>query len=269
MPTITVARGSPPFIYVFPLCPMSSRALGDLLEWIANAKPEDAQAIRGEIRRLYADAGDTQGAAALNQALSDVLENQDTQTRQWVLDDYEIYTRADPAEVGQFGRDLVTRALLAPLFGGTSVGAPTAEAGATAEVGAASDVWSLGWAARGQAIEKSTRATSPEGLDLADNFPVIDHATEDAITSIKSIDLNAVTYQQPEILARRIEQYVNDVANFTTRAWGGVEVAVTENTQRELIIAVPKGSVSLAQQEVVDSAIMRAQNRVHVRIVPF
>jgi hypothetical protein len=48
----------------------------------------------------------------------------------------------------------------------------------------------------------------PEGLDLADHFPVIDHATDEAITSIKSINLNAATYQQPQILARRIDQYV-------------------------------------------------------------
>lgn len=125
---------------------------GDLLEWIANSKPEDSQAIRGEIKRLYSDVGDSMGAGALNQALSEILEDSDNQTRQWVLDNYEIYTRTDPAEVGQFGRDLTTGALLGPLFGGTSTAAPTAEAGAAevapAAEAAASDVWKLGWAAR-------------------------------------------------------------------------------------------------------------------------
>jgi hypothetical protein len=48
--------------------------LGDFLEWLANAKPEDEKAIRGEIKRYYYDVGDTLGGDALNVALSDVLE---------------------------------------------------------------------------------------------------------------------------------------------------------------------------------------------------
>jgi len=43
--------------------------LGDLLQWIANAKLGDEQAIRSEISRRYSDIGDT-----LNSALDTVLE---------------------------------------------------------------------------------------------------------------------------------------------------------------------------------------------------
>ncbi len=247
---------------------------GDLLEWIANAKPEDTQAIRAEIKRLYFDVGDKMGAAALNEALSDILEDPSTATRQSVLDNYEIYTRTDPAEVGQIARDLVTSTLLGPVFGSTRGATPTAEGDAaqiatTAEAAAASDAWTLGWAARGRAVEKAIKPTLPEGLDLADNFPVIDHATDDVITTIKSIDLNAATYQRPEILARRIDQYAQNLAEFTTKRWGNATVTVTENTQRQLIIAVPKGSISRMQQDIIDSAVTRAQNRVQIRIVPF
>jgi filamentous hemagglutinin len=130
-------------------------------------------------------------------------------------------------------------------------------------------VWDLGWGDRGKAIEKAIKATLPKGTDLADNFPVIDHATDTVITSIKSIDLNAGTYQQPEILARRIDQYAGAVANFATKRWAGVTITATENTQRQLIIAVPKGSIGPMQQQVIDSAITRAQKLVQIRIVPF
>jgi hypothetical protein len=250
--------------------------VADLLEWIANSNPEDTSAIRAEIQRLYSAVGDKMGASALNQALSDVLEDPSRETRQWVLDNYEIYTRTDPAEVGQFGDNLVTEALLGPASSFPKAGAEAATeaeeaatAAGTAATETASVLWRLGWGARGQAIETEIKATLPKGTVLADNFPVIDHSVGDLITSIKSIDLNAATYQQPEILARRIDQYVDKLAGFGTKTWAGVEVTVTENTQRQLIIAVPKGSISTVQQKVIDNAILRANNRVNVRIVPF
>lgn len=133
--------------------------LGDLLEWIANAKPEDEPVIRAEIKRLYYDAGDTRGGEALNRALSEALyygplERKD---REELLAAYEPYTRVDPAEIGRFTRDLASLGLLAPL---RSVPAPIEAA--------PSEVWQLGWAARGRAIEKVL------GGNLPSNFPVID-----------------------------------------------------------------------------------------------
>ena len=60
--------------------------LGDFLEWLANANPEDEKAIRAEIKRYYYDVGDTVGGDALNAALSDVLEPGITsQARQEIL----------------------------------------------------------------------------------------------------------------------------------------------------------------------------------------
>lgn len=87
--------------------------MGDLLEWIANSRPEDELAIRKEIKRLYYDVGDTHGGDAMNRALSDVLESGgNRQEREGVFDEYDAYTRADPAEVAMFGRNLLTGALL-------------------------------------------------------------------------------------------------------------------------------------------------------------
>jgi hypothetical protein len=216
--------------------------------------------------------------AALHAALGTVLAHPDDATRQKVLQDYEPIThRDDPSKGSDLITDLATNALFGPasrvLKPGTEA-ATVAEEAATAEgtaatEEAASEFWKLGWAARGRAIEAAIKPTLPKATVLADNFPVIDHSAGDLITSIKSIDLNAGIYQQPEILARRIDEYVNNLAEFTTKTWAGVEVTVTENTERQLIIAVPNESISPMQQDVINTAIMRARNSVRIRIVLF
>jgi hypothetical protein len=77
--------------------------LGDFLEWLANAKPEDEKAIRAEIKRYYYDVGDTTGGNQLNAALSDVLEPGTTlQARQEILNAVAPYADSDPADVGRF-----------------------------------------------------------------------------------------------------------------------------------------------------------------------
>jgi len=112
--------------------------LGDLLEWIANAKPEDEQAIRAAIKRYYYDIGDTLGYDAVNAALSDILEpGMDKEARQEILNGIAPYADTDPAR-GQ-SSDLLTGAALL-LLGMV----PPAAA-----VDAASAAWELGWAARG------------------------------------------------------------------------------------------------------------------------
>jgi hypothetical protein len=48
--------------------------LGDFLEWLANAKPEDEQTIRAEINRYWGSVGDIQAVSTLNYMLSQVLK---------------------------------------------------------------------------------------------------------------------------------------------------------------------------------------------------
>ena len=75
--------------------------LRDFLEWLFNAKPEEEMSIRGEIKRLYYDVGDTFGGNALNAILSDVLEyGADKEWRQGLLDSYASYAKTDPALMG-------------------------------------------------------------------------------------------------------------------------------------------------------------------------
>jgi hypothetical protein len=70
--------------------------LRDLLEWIGNAGPEDAQAIRAEIKHQYYDKGDIVGGNATSAALDNVLgpgiEHKD---RQKILDAIGPYSQSN------------------------------------------------------------------------------------------------------------------------------------------------------------------------------
>jgi hypothetical protein len=73
--------------------------LGDFLEWLANAKPEDEKAIRTEISRYYIDAGNLYAASVLRDALKQALDpNLDRQARQELLNSIEVFSRYDPAD---------------------------------------------------------------------------------------------------------------------------------------------------------------------------
>jgi hypothetical protein len=218
--------------------------LGDLLEWIANAKPEDEPAIRAEITRIYYDVGDARGGDALNRALSDAVEPGVTQPdREAILRTYEHYTRADPAEVAQSGRDLVGSGLLhqpmaavAPAVGATRSG-----------------IWALGWAARGERVDAIL------GHNLSPTFPVIDNFGAGIATSNKSIDLAAATYQDVRRLSWRINDYLNKLANFEGAKWGNDIVEATAIRSRQLKLAVPQGADSPAQRAAISAAIERAK----------
>jgi len=217
--------------------------LGDFLEWLANAKPEDERAIRAEIKRYYYDAGDTVGGDALNAALSDVLEpGVDQQTRQAILNNIAPYANSDPAEVAQF-RNLTVGGIL--LF--------SALPPAAAAVDAPSDAWKLGWAVRGGYFSEQL------GENLPPNFPVIDGWMGGVVTSIKSIDLNAITYQDAAGLTYRLNQYIDQLALYEGGELGVWKVDPSAISGRVLRVAIPKGSVTSAQQGAIEAAQTRAQ----------
>jgi len=56
--------------------------LGDFLEWLANAKPEDEQKIRAEINRYWGSVGDFHAVGTLNFMLSQVLKPGTTRNEQ-------------------------------------------------------------------------------------------------------------------------------------------------------------------------------------------
>ncbi len=217
--------------------------LADFIEWMANAKPEDEQAIRAEIKRYFYDVGDQGSAAALNSHLTALLKPGITQTdRQRILDLMDVYTRADPAENIR-NRDIATG--LSLLLGSV----PPAAA-----VISHADAWQLGWAARGRYFEGLLGGNLPAGFETIDRF------VDGVATSIKSIDLNAATYQDAVRLTSRLKKYVDDLYDFDGAYRVGVNIASDQITDRVLSLALPKDSMTSAQQAAVEAIRARAKS---------
>lgn len=73
--------------------------LADLIEWIANAKPEDMPAITAEIDRHFKNVGWESAATDLKNMLAVLTRPGITrEDRQQYLDRLDLYTRVDPAE---------------------------------------------------------------------------------------------------------------------------------------------------------------------------
>ena len=127
-----------------------------------------------------------------------------------------------------------------------------------------SDVWRLTPFARGVAIENAL------GRNLPGNFPVIDRFSKGVATSIKSLDLGAKSYQNVRTLARTVRGYIDDVAAFNGRSWGGATVRGADISGRALELAVPAGGGTAAQGAVLQSAVEYGRSvGVSVGIVPF
>ena len=233
--------------------------LADFIEWIANAKPEDEQAIRAEIKRYFYDVGDQGSAAALNSALTVLLRPGITkEDRQRILDrQLDAFTRADPGEYAQL-REWATGAAL--LAGGT----PPVAAGEAAAVEQASMAWTYGWARRGQYFDQLLRDGSLPAL-----FRTIDNFTDGVATSIKSIDLNAATYQDAARLTYRLNQYVDDLGDYAGGRLLATIVRLPDISDRVLNLVVPKGATTEVQRVAIEAAQARAlvTNRYPVKII--
>jgi len=220
--------------------PKRIEELGDFAEWLANATPEDEKAIRAEIKRYFADVGWGAAAHDLTSKLDIVLRPGVTrEIRQSVLDHIDLYTLADPAEyVGtrEFLNDVVL-----------------AGAGLLATPGAASPAWKLGWAKRGQTINKQFGDNT-----FPDNYPIIDKIPDGVATSVKSIDLNAATYQKEASLTYRLNKFVADVREFDGAYWGGKDISDTDIDGRAVHLIVPKGSLTEAQRIIIERVRDRA-----------
>lgn len=245
--------------------------LADFVEWIANARPEDEQAIRAEIKRYFCDVGDRGSCDALNAHLTALLKPGITrEDRQRILNRMDAFTYVDPTEWVHV-RDWGTAGAVAitgvpPASAGGRAGAEAAAEGAaseraTAEASAVeaselpSEVWTYGWAKRGREIHKLLGDES-----LHPNFPVIDKISPTGVvTSIKSIDLRASVYQNETSLAYRLNNYLDKVSEFEGAEFAEDEVSSEQITGRVLQVVVPRGSLTDAQQAVIEAARARAK----------
>jgi hypothetical protein len=84
-----------------------------------------------------------------------------------------------------------------------------------------STAWELGWGARGVALQLQHLG---DGSALPPNAPVIDAFNNGVVISVKSIDLNAPWYANPESLSSRVDRYVNKLIGFEGLNLGGTEI---------------------------------------------
>ncbi len=112
-----------------------------------------------------------------------------------------MFTRADPAAYAQTRDAIILGTLL-------STGIPS---GAAADLPSAG--WKLGWAARGNYFSEQL------GSNLPATFRTIDSFSNGIAISIKSIDLNAATYQDAGRLTYRLNDYIEKLALYEAARW--------------------------------------------------
>jgi hypothetical protein len=240
--------------------------LGDFLEWLANAKPEDEQAIRAEINRYWGSVGDVQAVATLNHMLSQVLKPGITQReRQQILELIDNYSRHDPADVAQlydhlndllvlFGTALLPRPLPKPPAVPYEIEFETARLALSAEQRGA--IWKLGWGARGKMLDRIFRQGN-----LHDLSRTIDDLVDDVAISNKSVDLNAATYQDFHRLLSRVSQDLEKLEAYSGTEWGGDIILDSQIAGRGLRLIVPEGSITPVQREAIKAATRIARSK--------
>ena len=232
--------------------------LGDFLEWLANAKPEDEQTIRAEINRYWGSVGDFHAVGTLNYMLSQVLKPGTTrQEQQQILELIDNYSRYDPAKAAQFYDELFDTILLLlpgmPRRGGGPKQKPTVlnpEIATSAAEQAAADkaAWNtVNWDERGRYFEDRA------GRALHRNFPVIDKIPDGLATSVKSMDFRAATYQRTAPFAYRLRIYVGEVSEFVGGKLGKDVVDPSDIKGRALEVVIPTGTMTPKQREIVEA----------------
>lgn len=141
---------------------------------------------------------------------------------------------------------------------------------------AARSVWSLNPFVRGRIIERVLGQNLPGQFMRTSNFPTIDKFVPGAgnvaqqVTSIKSIDLGSAGYQTGNAVLSRLNQYVDALARFTGRTWGGERVLTGPATQRVLEVAIPANVATQGQLNQITQAAQQALQRgvqLNVRVV--
>jgi hypothetical protein len=88
---------------------------------------------------------------------------------------------------------------------------------------------------------------------------VVDKWLNGVVTSIKSIDLNAATYQDAARLTYRLNNYIHKLATFEGGKLAGITIDLSAINGRVLSLAIPKGSMTQIQRAAIEAARVRAQ----------
>jgi hypothetical protein len=242
--------------------------LADFIEWIANATPQDAPAIRAEIDRYFKNVGWESAANDLKNMLAVLIRPSITnKDRQSYLNRLDLYTRVDPAEylrifgivagiAAGIGRTPPAGREPATVHATTSE--PTATVGTraaeTEAADAPSEVWGYGWAKRGWELDKRFRKGTLPPL-----FRTIDDFEDGVATSYKSIDLNAATYKSGARLTYRVNQYVDKLSDFDGARLLNKTIVPGQTKERVLSLIIPRNAITEEQRVAIEAALVRAK----------
>lgn len=81
-----------------------------------------------------------------------------------------------------------------------------------------------------------------KGLMKSPNFPVIDAFYNGVATSVKTLNVFAKQYIKDGAVGKQLTKYVDDLAKFEGRSWGGQTVKGSEISKKVLEVGIPKGA---------------------------
>lgn len=119
----------------------------------------------------------------------------------------------------------------------------------------AENVWAEGPVVRGSKIDDIL------GNNLGRNFPVIDRISGNTVTSFKSVDLAAKSYQERSKLYSLLTRYVRQLKGFKGKAWNGTTIEEYEYDIKVLRVAIPKMKLTQQQKLAFEAAKIYAQER--------
>ena len=98
--------------------------------------------------------------------------------------------------------------------------------------------------------------------NVGSNYPVIDKIDENGVvTSIKSRDLNAKSYQNQKTLENTIKKDIDKIFDFKPIDWGDVHLSDVDITGRQLQIIVPNTTLSQVQIDAINNAIQYGRDK--------
>jgi hypothetical protein len=110
-------------------------------------------------------------------------------------------------------------------------------------------IWQLDNFQRGRALRNIFDANLPI------NFPVISGFESGKVFLIKSMDLTAPSYQQPEAVEEQIIEYIDRISSYQGQEepWGssGIQIHKDEIRQKELIIVIPENELITSVEDVL------------------
>ena len=101
------------------------------------------------------------------------------------------------------------------------------------------------------------------------NFPTIDKFNNGLATSIKIMNIHAKKYQNLSSLQRTLTKYIDDVAGFSGRSWGGASVRSRDITGRALDLVIPSAGSSGQMNILNDMVNYGTSQGVTVNIITF